>query len=336
MAANAPILDLVALGEERPWLYPLTIVLQNLLAMSRVNPIWLALLGGVLLLLMSADRVFDLPSSGARQRFRLGAAAQDLALFFLQFGLGRLLPAGLFVLTWGAFVPDMASRARLLLGLSISPQLPAVVPLGGLVVCVAVAQDFARYGMHRLFHQVPWLWSLHQFHHSAESLTTFTTFREHPLLLMLGNLASAAVAALVATPALMLFPHLLDDRSDLVGGMLAFVVLKAAHLLGHYHRPLSWGLLDHWIITPAVHAIHHSLNPRHHAKNFGGFVTLWDRLFGTYHAPVPQELADLRFGVDEARPFIEGRWLPLRFLYGTLTLRALAQLVQAWRCRVSA
>ena len=45
---------------------------------------------------------------------------------------------------------------------------------------------------------------------------------------------------------------------------------------------ISWGdRLEHVFCSPAQHQIHHSTDPRHHDRNFGGLLSLWDWLFGT-------------------------------------------------------
>jgi sterol desaturase/sphingolipid hydroxylase (fatty acid hydroxylase superfamily) len=42
-------------------------------------------------------------------------------------------------------------------------------------------QEFGFYAIHYCFHKVPWMWSFHRAHHSAEALTFMTGGRGHPL-----------------------------------------------------------------------------------------------------------------------------------------------------------
>ena len=44
--------------------------------------------------------------------------------------------------------------------------------------------------------------------------------------------------------------------------------------------------LDEWICTPAVHRYHHSIDAVEGNRNFATTVMIFDRLFGTYVAPV--------------------------------------------------
>jgi hypothetical protein len=52
---------------------------------------------------------------------------------------------------------------------------------------------------------------------------------------------------------------------------------------------LSFGrVMEHVVLSPAQHQVHHSLDPRHHDKNFGEGFSLWDWLCGTLYVTSPQ------------------------------------------------
>jgi hypothetical protein len=42
------------------------------------------------------------------------------------------------------------------------------------------------------------------------------------------------------------------------------------------------GWLEHIIVTPAHHRVHHAINPEYLDKNFGQIFIFWDKLFGTF------------------------------------------------------
>ena len=44
---------------------------------------------------------------------------------------------------------------------------------------VVIVIDFYKYWLHRLQHKIPFLWELHSFHHSSESLVFITGARHH-------------------------------------------------------------------------------------------------------------------------------------------------------------
>ena len=57
----------------------------------------------------------------------------------------------------------------------------------------------------------------------------------------------------------------------------------------HTHLPISFGPLNHVVLCPHWHQLHHSNDPRHYDKNFGLLFSFWDRLFGTLCVPKPDE-----------------------------------------------
>ena len=64
-----------------------------------------------------------------------------------------------------------------------------------LIVCYTVTSfilnDFSSYLVHRLMHQVSFLWSFHKTHHSATTLNPVTQYRVHPIELLINNLRQA-------------------------------------------------------------------------------------------------------------------------------------------------
>jgi sterol desaturase/sphingolipid hydroxylase (fatty acid hydroxylase superfamily) len=68
-------------------------------------------------------------------------------------------------------------------------------------------------------------------------------------------------------------------------------MLVAAFLLvfTHANVKLRLGVLTPLIVGPQVHRIHHSRLPEHQDKNFAQYFPVIDKMFGTYHAPGPDE-----------------------------------------------
>ena len=56
-------------------------------------------------------------------------------------------------------------------------------------------------------------------------------------------------------------------------------------------------MLEIFVVSPAFHEIHHSVDTRHRDSNFGGVLTIWDKLFGTYVKPTN----NLKFGIDDEK-----------------------------------
>ncbi|MDA0998070.1 MAG: sterol desaturase family protein, partial [Proteobacteria bacterium] len=59
-----------------------------------------------------------------------------------------------------------------------------------------VAYDFGRYAAHWSLHTYPVLWEFHKTHHSAETLTPITSFRQHPVELIVMGLGGNLMGGL--------------------------------------------------------------------------------------------------------------------------------------------
>lgn len=171
--------------------------------------------------------------------------------------------------------------------------------LSGVIYIVAsvFAYEASYYFSHRLLHGSKTLWEFHKVHHSAQVMTPFTSLRQHPVELMFNTLVSAVFIGSVSAVFFYFYPSV----PSLIVIVDSNVVLATFFLLGgslaHSHVWLSWGRLNRYIISPAMHQIHHSDNPRHFDKNFGLMLTCFDRWFGT--AYLPEEKEDLVFGLGE-------------------------------------
>lgn len=181
--------------------------------------------------------------------------------------------------------------------------------------------DFAVYWTHRLFHRWRVIWPLHAVHHSAAVMSPFTTYRQHPLSLLLTTWVGAIFVGLCQG---LLIGGLTDGMAVAeIAGVNLFIVLANAGLatLHHSHVWLSYGpVLEHVLISPAQHQIHHSTDPRHHDRNFGNSLALWDWMFGTLYVIRGRE--ELTFGLsgEKEAPLMAQRlgpmlWDPLRRVF---------------------
>lgn len=144
------------------------------------------------------------------------------------------------------------------------------------------AEDFGRYLVHRLAHRVPPLWELHKVHHSAEVLTPLTVYRTHPIESVLMRAGAATSLSLVAAVFIWLFPGRLSAWE--IGGVYALSFLWAVlgANLRHSHVWLSYPpWLERFLLSPAQHQLHHSVDPDLHHGNFGAALAIWDLLGGS-------------------------------------------------------
>lgn len=177
--------------------------------------------------------------------------------------------------------------------------LPHAACVAIITLALFVAYEFAYWLDHFLKHKVPALWHFHIVHHSAETLSPLTNFRVHPVdTFVFYNIVAAVMGATAgaldfAFGAPVAPLTVVNSNVLILGFALLLTNLQHSHLWIVF--PGRWG---RWLLSPAHHQIHHSIDPAHHDRNFGSSLALWDRLFGTFHAPAAKR-ERLRFGVAE-------------------------------------
>lgn len=167
-------------------------------------------------------------------------------------------------------------------------------------VAIFLAVDFGVTWGHLLLHRVPVLWEFHKLHHSAPVLMPVTADRSHPVDLAVTGTTTGLCIGLADA----LFAWAEGGTVDplAIGGRNAVELLCISFLLHlrHTHLWVSFGpVVGRWLMSPAHHQIHHSADPRHHGRNLGRFLAVWDRLFGTLYVPgrMPEKLS---FGLGPA------------------------------------
>ena len=179
-----------------------------------------------------------------------------------------------------------------------TPRSPGAFAVGAFSVLAFVANDFARFHIHRTMHRIPRLWQLHQVHHSAETLTPLTLYRTHPVEAFFNGAATALAVGLVSGVFYYAYGSALRGWEILGVGALGFLFNAAGANLRHSVVWWSWGRLERWLISPAQHQLHHSTDPSLQNRNYGASLALWDRLYGSLRTS-PAERPHLRFGVAE-------------------------------------
>ena len=145
--------------------------------------------------------------------------------------------------------------------------------------------DYTLYLQHVLHHRVPLLWRFHAVHHVDLDLDASTALRFHFGEIAL-SLPYRAVQVLLigADPGILLVWQ-------------TFVLFSI--MFHHSNIRLPEALerrLTRFIVTPRMHGIHHSNDPRNQNSDWSGGLTLWDAFHGTLNLGVPQE--DLQIGIE--------------------------------------
>ena len=150
--------------------------------------------------------------------------------------------------------------------------------------------DLAIYLQHVMFHAVPGLWRLHRMHHAGLDFDTTTGLRFHPVEILMSMGIKRSVVAALGPPA--------------IGVLLFEVLLNATALFNHANikLPLQVDKMLRWfIVTPDMHHVHHSIEPRETNSNYGFSLPWWDRLLGTFVDQPAKGHEGMEIGIEQFR-----------------------------------
>ncbi|GAC17896.1 sterol desaturase [Paraglaciecola arctica BSs20135] len=148
--------------------------------------------------------------------------------------------------------------------------------------------DCLIYWQHRLFHRVPMFWRIHRVHHADPHLDASTGLRFHPIEIALSLAVKMAAVLLLGVPVLAI--------------LIFEVLLNASSIFNHSNIKLPIKLdklLRMFIVTQAMHRIHHSQVVRETDSNFGFNLSIWDKLFGSYIDEAKDSDAGIKLGLKE-------------------------------------
>lgn len=163
-----------------------------------------------------------------------------------------------------------------------------------------ILMDLSIYFQHVMFHALPVFWRFHRVHHSDLDCDITTGLRFHPFEMVISILFKFVIIISIGAPVI---------------AVVCFeIILNAASMFTHSNIkiPLNLEKLVRWIIvTPDMHRIHHSINENETNSNFSFFISIWDRLLGTYiHAPRKGQ-ENMEIGLQNFR---QPKWQNLRWL----------------------
>lgn len=131
-----------------------------------------------------------------------------------------------------------------------------------------LGKDFAGYWVHRIAHQVNYFWNHHIIHHSSEEFNLGCALRQ-------------SISEWFSITFIFLIPiALIGVPAEVVA------VISPLHLFAQYwyHTRLigRMGFLEHIIVTPSHHRVHHAINEIYLDKNLSQIFIFWDKIFGTF------------------------------------------------------
>lgn len=128
-------------------------------------------------------------------------------------------------------------------------------------------EDLAYYILHYVDHHCRLFWAVHVTHHSSEEFNLTTGFRSSVFQPLYRTAYFVPIAFMGFAP--------LDI-------LLMYAATQIYGSLIHTQRVGKLGWLEHILVTPSHHRVHHASNPRYLDKNMGMCLILWDKLFGTF------------------------------------------------------
>ena len=182
---------------------------------------------------------------------------------------------------------DAIKFGVVLIGYSSLVENMTIYKVENLWIAIPIAflvQDFSGYWLHRMNHRVNIFWNRHVIHHSSEEFNLSCGLRQ-------------SISVIFKFSAVLFIPAAIMGIDPMI-----FAVLGPIHLFMQfwYHTRLigKMGVLEHIIVTPSHHRVHHAINPEYIDRNYGQILIIWDRMFGTFQ----KELSDVKPVYGVLRP----------------------------------
>ena len=150
------------------------------------------------------------------------------------------------------------------------------------VICMLL-DDFTYYWFHRANHEIRLLWAAHIVHHSSDNFNLGTAVRNGWFTLLYKPLFYMWMPAIGFPPEMVVF-------------CLGIEALWQFQL--HTVLLPKLGIFEKFMNTHTMHQVHHAQNVEYLDKNHGGFLNIFDRMFGTW-LELDDDI-DVKYGVIHA------------------------------------
>jgi len=154
------------------------------------------------------------------------------------------------------------------------------------LIAIMVIADLGYYLMHRLHHEIPFLWKFHAVHHSIEEMDWLAAYRTHPFDQSL-------------TRGVSLIPIVVLGFSSSAFALWGVFFMWHA-LLKHSNVRIGFGPLRYILMEPVFHHWHHANEKHAFDHNYAGQLPFWDILFGT--AIMENRFGPSKYGTDTYVP----------------------------------
>lgn len=149
--------------------------------------------------------------------------------------------------------------------------------------------DLIHYFYHWLGHRTRIFWAAHVTHHSSEFLNLSTGFRTNFLHLFYRFLFWTPLCFLGLPPEMIMFIE---------------SITAIDNFLIHTEKVGKLGVFDLIFNSPSNHRVHHGTNSEYIDKNLGGFLMIYDHLFGTYVKETSTAIYGIKHNIHTNNPVI--------------------------------
>lgn len=176
---------------------------------------------------------------------------------------------------------------------------PTSWPILAQLLLAVVLADFALSYLHHLSHRFEFLWRLHAIHHGVGRLYGFNGLVRHPLHQTIDLALGTSPLVIAGMP---------TEVAVLLG-----LVISIQLIIQHANVSYELGPFRNWLSIGELHHMHHVNWGKEGDCNFGLFLTVWDRMLGTFNPQPPRPIQADDMGIDDVPDFPKTYWQQLLF-----------------------
>lgn len=153
--------------------------------------------------------------------------------------------------------------------------------------------DFLAYWHHRLSHEINFMWAAHIVHHQSEELNMTTVFR-------------VSAFAVINRAFFWIWMPILGFDPVMTTSVIVFIGLY--QFVSHTRLVKKMGILEHVLVTPSHHRVHHARNEKYLDMNYGHVFIIWDKMLGTFTEEEEEPDFGITTGFESSSPYRAYFW----------------------------
>lgn len=171
---------------------------------------------------------------------------------------------------------------------------PISLPFWVQVLLALIIIDFFLFLVHWQSHKYLFLWRLHAIHHSSERLYFLNGEKRHALHQILEGGPGIMLCLVIGTPQPVV--------------VAALAVLDINMFMQHTNLDYKSGVLKKLFCVAELHRWHHRADYKEAQVNYGAWLTIWDRVFGTAYDKPNMQTNLGAIGIKEEPNFPKSYW----------------------------